>query len=175
MPQEPDSDLVSERKGFAAARSRNRNARNDRGKHVSLNILVVDDSAVMRAIIIRILRLSGFSLGEVYEAPNGQEGLRVLDEKRVDLALVDTNMPVMNGEEMLDIIRRSQTLADLPIVVVSAEPNKERVESFRQKNAEFVHKPFTPETLRKTVLQVIGTPDEQLTGTDPLSEGGPDF
>ena len=142
---------------------------------MSLNILVVDDSAVMRAMIIRILRLTGLSLGEVYEAPNGREGLKVLDEKWVDLALVDINMPVMNGEEMIDNVRNSQTTADLPIIVVSTESNVERVESIRRKNVEFVHKPFTPEVLRKTVLQLTGVPNEKLSGENSLSEGGPDF
>jgi two-component system, chemotaxis family, chemotaxis protein CheY len=142
---------------------------------VSFNILVVDDSAVMRAMIIRILRLTGLSLGEVYEAPNGREGLKVLDEKWVDLALVDINMPVMNGEEMIDNVRRNQTTADLPIIVVSTESNSERVDSIRRKNVEFVHKPFTPEVLRQTVLQLTGVPNEQLRGENSVSQGGPDF
>jgi two-component system chemotaxis response regulator CheY len=142
---------------------------------VSFNILVVDDSAVMRAMIIRILRLTGLSLGEIYEAPNGQEGLKVLDDKWVDLALVDINMPVMNGEEMIDNIRNSKTIADLPIIVVSTESNIERVEKIRRKRVEFVHKPFTPESLRKTVLQLTGISNEQLGGENSLSQGGPDF
>jgi len=142
---------------------------------VSLNILVVDDSAVMRAMIIRILRLTGLSLGEIYEAPNGQEGLKVLDDKWVDLALVDINMPVMNGEEMIDTIRNSKTIADLPIIVVSTESNIERVEKIRRKKVEFVHKPFTPEVLRKTVLQLTGISNEQLGGENSISQSGPDF
>jgi two-component system, chemotaxis family, chemotaxis protein CheY len=142
---------------------------------VPFNILVVDDSAVMRAMIIRVLRLTGLSLGEVYEASNGREGLKVLEDKWVDLALVDINMPVMNGEEMIDAVRKNRAMADLPIIVVSTESNIERVESIRQKNVEFVHKPFTPEALRHTVLQLTGVPNEQLGGEDSLSQGGPDF
>jgi two-component system chemotaxis response regulator CheY len=136
---------------------------------------VVDDSAVMRAMIIRILRLTGLSLGEVYEAPNGREGLRVLDERWVDLALIDINMPVMSGEEMIESVRNNQTMADLPIIVVSTESNMARIESIRRKRVEFVHKPFTPELLRKTVLQLTGVSSEQLSREDSLSEGGPDF
>jgi two-component system chemotaxis response regulator CheY len=142
---------------------------------VAYNILVVDDSAVMRAMIIRILRLTGLSLGEVYEAPNGREGLRVLDERWVDLALIDINMPVMSGEEMIESVRNNQTMADLPIIVVSTESNMARIESIRRKRVEFVHKPFTPELLRKTVLQLTGVSSEQLSREDSLSEGGPDF
>ena len=143
---------------------------------MSFNILVVDDSAVMRAMIIRILRLTGLSLGEVYEAPNGREGLKVLDEKWVDLALVDINMPVMNGEEMIDSIRKNQATADLPIVVVSTESNVERVDRIRQSKVEFVHKPFTPEVLRRVLVQLTGVPNEQhISGENSLSQIGPDF
>jgi two-component system chemotaxis response regulator CheY len=129
----------------------------------------------MRSMIIRILRLTGLSLGEVYEAPDGREGLKVLDEKWVDLALVDINMPVMNGEEMIDNVRSNQTTANLPIIVVSTESNVSRIESIRRKNVEFVHKPFSPEVLRKTVLQITGVPNEQLSGENSLPQGGPDF
>lgn len=140
-----------------------------------LNILVVDDSAVMRAMIIRILRLTGLSLGEIYEASNGQEGLDLLDKNWVDLALIDINMPVMNGEQMIDSVRNSQATADLPIIVVSTESNAGRIEAIRQKNVEFVHKPFAPEILRQAVLQLTGVSYDELAGDDTLSKGGPDF
>jgi two-component system chemotaxis response regulator CheY len=135
----------------------------------------VDDSAVMRSMIIRILKLSGLSFSEIYEAPNGRDGLEILDQNWVDLALVDINMPVMNGEEMIDLIRENKDTSDLPIIVVSTESNVGRVESIRQKNVEFVHKPFTPEVLRKTIIQLTGVSNESLSGENPLSKGGPDF
>lgn len=139
------------------------------------NVLVVDDSAVMRAMIIRIMRLSGLSFSEIYEAPNGRDGLDILDKHWVDLALVDINMPVMNGEEMIDHIRKRIEIADLPIIVVSTESNIDRVERIRQKNVEFVHKPFTPETLRKIIEQMTGVTYEQPGGKNPVPESGPDF
>jgi two-component system, chemotaxis family, chemotaxis protein CheY len=142
---------------------------------VTFNVLVVDDSAVMRSMIIRILRLSGLPLGEVFEAPNGREGLHVLDEKWVDLAFVDINMPVMNGVEMIEIVRKNQATADLPIIVVSPEGNSDMVENIRQKNVEFVHKPFTPEALRGVILQLTGASNEQFGGENPIQESGPDF
>ena len=142
---------------------------------MSFNVLVVDDSAVMRSMIIRILKLSGLSLSEIYEAPNGRDGLEILDQNYVDLALVDINMPVMNGEEMIDHIRKNKDTSNLPIIVVSTESYSERVETIRQKKVEFVHKPFAPEVLRKTILQVTGVSNEPLCGENSLSEGGPDF
>jgi two-component system, chemotaxis family, chemotaxis protein CheY len=142
---------------------------------VAFNVLVVDDSMVMRSMIIRILRLSGLHMGEVFEAQNGREGLQVLNEKWVDLALVDINMPVMNGVEMIEAVRNNPAIADLPIIVVSTESNSDLVESIRQKNVEFVHKPFTPEILRSTVLQLTGVSNEQFSGENPVQESGPDF
>ncbi|MEN6520403.1 MAG: response regulator [Armatimonadota bacterium] len=143
-------------------------------QHMALNILVVDDSLVMRTMIIKTLRLSGLELGEIYQASNGQEGLRVLEDNWVDLALVDINMPVMSGEEMIDKVRQDPGISDLPVVVVSTESSETRIEMLQKKGAEFVHKPFTPEILRETITGVTGVTNEQgSSGTDEFS--GNDF
>jgi two-component system chemotaxis response regulator CheY len=131
---------------------------------MALNILVVDDSSVMRAIIIKTLRLSHLSLGEVREAANGQEALKVLDGNWIDLALVDINMPIMDGEEMIDRIRQNPATADLPVIIVSTEGSEIRKERLMQKGAGFVHKPFTPETLRFAILKTLGGLNEQEAG-----------
>ena len=131
---------------------------------MALNILVVDDSSVMRAMIIKTLRLSQLPLGEVLEAPNGQEALNVLDGKWIDLALVDINMPVMDGEEMIDRLRQNPVTEDLPIIIISTEGSETRKEVLMQKGAGFIHKPFTPETLRDTILKTLGGLDEQKAG-----------
>ena len=56
---------------------------------MALNVLVVDDSGVMRAMILRTLEMSGIDLGQVHQAANGREALAVLEEHWVDMALVD--------------------------------------------------------------------------------------
>ena len=135
---------------------------------MALNILIVDDSSVMRAIIIKTLHLSQLPLGEVYEATNGQEALKVLDGNWIDLALVDINMPVMDGEEMINRLRQNPATADLPIIIVSTEGSETRKEVLTQKGAGFVHKPFTPETLRDAILRTLGGLDEQKAGEGTL-------
>jgi len=129
-----------------------------------LNILVVDDSSVMRMIIIKTLRLSKLPLGEVLEAVNGQEALEVMAGKWIDLALVDINMPVMDGEEMINRLRENPATADLPILIVSTEGSETRKDRLMEKKVGFVHKPFTPETLRFAILRTLGGWDEQKTG-----------
>jgi len=142
---------------------------------MALNILVVDDSAVMRSMIIRTLKMAGLPLGEILQAPNGKAGLEILDGKWVDLAIVDINMPLMNGEEMIGRVRANPATADLPIVVVSTESSASRVASLKRQGVEFVHKPFTPEDLRSKIISLTGVTDERCGGEDSLSHGSLDF
>jgi two-component system chemotaxis response regulator CheY len=123
---------------------------------MALNVLVVDDSSVMRKMIIRTLKLSGLPIGQVHEAGNGQEGLDQMDRHWIDLALVDLNMPVMTGEEMIERLRENQVTADVPVVVVSTDGSEARLARIRPKVAGFVHKPFTPEQLGAAITKVVG-------------------
>ncbi len=88
---------------------------------MSLNILVVDDSRMMRTVLIRTLHISGLPVGEVHEATNGQEGLDQLAKNWIDLALVDINMPIMDGETMIDHMRANPLTKETPVVVISTE------------------------------------------------------
>ena len=128
---------------------------------MQFNVLVVDDSAVMRAMIIRTLRMCGLPVGEIHEAGDGEEALRRLREAWVDLMLLDINMPIMNGEEVLEHLRADPETADLKVIVVSTEGSDARIERLAAAGAAFVRKPFTPETLRDTVLRITGISHEQ--------------
>lgn len=142
---------------------------------MALNVLVTDDSSVMRSMIIKTLRLSGLPLGDIFQASNGAEGLDALDTNWIDLALVDINMPVMDGEEMIDRVRKNPETADLAVVVVSTESSETRINLLERKGAKFVHKPFTPESLRKTIVQMTGVTDEHTGGDSAVSNSGTDF
>ena len=131
---------------------------------VALNVLVVDDSGVARAMIRKTLVVAGLPVGEVYEAGNGQEGLDALAEHWIDLVFVDINMPVMNGEEMIERIKADPALADLPVIVVSTEGSKTRIERLQQRGTTFIHKPFSPETVLTVVKEITGIGHEQQVG-----------
>lgn len=138
---------------------------------MAFNVLVVDDSAVMRAMIIRVVKLSGVPLGAFYEAGNGEEGLRRVRDHWVDLVLLDINMPVMNGEDMLRQLRADPETSHLPVIVVSTESSETRVHALEELDVAFVHKPFTPEALRATILRVTGvTPDDEYYAV-PTADG----
>ena len=143
---------------------------------MAFNVLVVDDSAVMRAMIIRVVRMSGVPVGEFIEAGNGVEGLRAVRERWVDLVLLDINMPVMNGEEMLRQLRADPETAALPVIVVSTESSDTRVSALQELDVSFVHKPFAPETLRDIIIRVTGvSPDDEHYALPAAGGGDFDF
>jgi len=121
------------------------------------NILVIDDSAVMRKMLIKMLRLCGLPLGQIYEAGNGQEGLQALAEHTVGLILADIHMPVMDGVEMFERTRLDPEKAKLPFIFVSSDSSATRVETLLEKGAGFVHKPLTPESLLEAITLYGGT------------------
>src|SRR5512136_802447 len=109
---------------------------------MALNVLIVDDSAVMRSMVLKVLKMSGVPLGEIHQAGNGQEGLEALGEHWIDLVIVDINIPVMTGEEMIDRMRAIPEFVDLPVIVVSTEGSQTRIEKLVEKGVKFIHKPF---------------------------------
>ena len=122
---------------------------------MALNILIVDDSGVMRAMIKKTLGMSGIPIGEIIQAENGQKGLEELGKQWVDLVIADINMPVMNGEEMIRQMKESREFADIPIIVVSTEGSETRIDRLEQKGVKFIRKPFSPEIVSETINQLI--------------------
>jgi two-component system chemotaxis response regulator CheY len=121
-----------------------------------LNVLIVDDSSVMRSMLAKILRLSGVPLGEVVEAGNGEDGLRAFDTQWIDLALVDIHMPIMDGGEMIGRLREKEETRDIPVIIITSECDRNRVDPLLQSGTTYVKKPFTPEMLREVIVKVTG-------------------
>ncbi|MBL4636653.1 MAG: response regulator [Kofleriaceae bacterium] len=140
-----------------------------------MRILVVDDSAVMRKLVIRSLEMAGIPVDQVRTAVNGQDALVKLSEGAFDLALVDINMPIMNGIELVERIRGDSSTASLPIVIVSTEGSETRLAHLRSFSVGFVRKPFTPEDLVDAVIGAIGGENGQELAEGTMCGGGPDF
>jgi len=123
---------------------------------MAINVLLIDDSAVMRAMILKSLEMSGVPLGAVHQASNGTEGLAALGEHAIDLVMLDISMPGMRGDEMLEQVRAAPATADLPVIVISSERTTERVARMEALGAIYLPKPFLPEQLRDIVIDVTG-------------------
>lgn len=122
----------------------------------SLNLLIVDDSAMMRAMLTRAARVSGVPIGAIHEAANGQEALALLESNSVDAMFTDLNMPVMTGVELLRAIDAAQRWPDLLRVVISADGSTAWREGASSLNAlRYVEKPFKPETIRDVLASLL--------------------
>jgi two-component system chemotaxis response regulator CheY len=137
------------------------------GMAMAYNILIVDDSIPMRAVVKKVIKASGFDIGDFFEAGNGKEALQVLDEQWLDLVLTDYNMPDMNGLELLKAMKSSDTLADIPVVIVTTEGSELRMEEFLQQGATaYIKKPFTPEQIKAHLNRILGEPEHGQTSHD---------
>ena len=123
---------------------------------MALNILVVDDSAVMRKMIIKTMGMCGIPIGEIQQAANGREGLEELGKNWIDIVILDINMPVMNGEEMIDEMQQDPEIKNIPVIVISTEGSRTRIKRIKEKGARFIQKPFTPEIIRDKIYEVTG-------------------
>ena len=116
-------------------------------------VLVVDDSATMRKIIIKGLREAGFGELEFAEAVDGASALEALRKDDFDLVLSDINMPGMDGLALVRCVR-DEALggADLPIVMITTEGGLERVEEALAAGAnDYLRKPFSAEQLQEKI------------------------
>ena len=119
-----------------------------------MRVLVIDDSRAMRMI----LRTALVELGhEVTEAANGQEGLQKLKAGGpFGLALVDWNMPVLNGLEFVQAVRGDPANADMKMMMVTTEMETEQVAKALEAGAnEYVMKPFTNEIIKEKLEMVL--------------------
>jgi two-component system, chemotaxis family, chemotaxis protein CheY len=121
---------------------------------LQMRVLVVDDFPTMRRIVKTLLRQLGYT--NVIEAEDGQAGLAKLQNEKVDLVLLDWNMPKMTGLELLKAIRADDALQHIPVVMITAEGRKEDVlEAVKAGVNNFVVKPFTAETLEEKLAKVL--------------------
>jgi len=111
-----------------------------------MRALVLDDSRAMRMILGRILREAGF---EVVEAPDGRAGLDVLAAGPLpDLALVDWNMPEMDGLSFVEEVRRHDRYSAMTLMMVTTESEQSQIVKALEAGAhEYVIKPFTADAI----------------------------
>jgi two-component system chemotaxis response regulator CheY len=119
-------------------------------------ILIVEDSPTMRQLLVFALkRLKG---AELVEAQDGMDGLRKVTSDHFDLALVDINMPVMDGLKLISLIRGEEGLKEMPIVVITTEGAKEDRERALSLGAdEYLTKPIQANrvlSIAKSMLKI---------------------
>lgn len=123
-----------------------------------MRILVVDDMAAMRKIIKTLLSQLGYK--EIDESEDGRQAYEKLvrNPDKYDLVITDWNMPNMTGIELVRVIRSTEKLKNLPVLMVTAEAKKENVlEAIKAGVNNYVVKPFTAETLKSKIEQIFNS------------------
>lgn len=121
-------------------------------------ILVVDDEADVRFLCKVNLEFEGY---QVIDAANGSEALQKIRTEQPDLVLLDVMMPGVDGWEVLAKIRSDRTIAELPVVMLTAlTRGPDQLKGWSLGISEYVTKPFNPIALSRTVRNAIGHRDD---------------
>jgi two-component system chemotaxis response regulator CheY len=116
-------------------------------------ILVIDDSASLREVVSIALTNAGYV---VLQAADGQQALEKLDGTRVNLAICDVNMPVMDGITFVKEVRKRPDCRFLPIIMLTTESRENRKQEGQMAGAKaWVVKPFRPEQMLNAVSKLI--------------------
>ncbi|MDR3556831.1 MAG: response regulator [Syntrophobacteraceae bacterium] len=127
---------------------------------MAYNVLIVDDSGSMRKVMLKTLRLSGFQLGECFEASNGRLALDVLEKEWIDLIISDVHMPEMDGIEFLKSLKKMPMCSNIPVVFVTTEANEDRLKQLLDLGAGgYIRKPFRPEEIGTLLSRIMGGPN----------------
>lgn len=120
----------------------------------NLKILAVDDSPTMRRIIINTLKRAGFN--DIAEATDGKDALAKMQVEDFNFVITDWNMPEMDGLTFVTNLRASKEYESLPVLMVTTRSVKDDiVEAMKAGVNSYIVKPFTPETLKEKIMQVL--------------------
>lgn len=120
----------------------------------NIKILIVDDFATLRMSLKSVLEQLGYP--EMDEAKDGQEAIDKLKEKDYDLIISDIDMPVMNGFELLDYVKKDDNLKNIPVIFITAEAEREKiVESIKAGLDAYITKPFSISTLQQKIENIF--------------------
>ncbi len=114
-----------------------------------IKILVVDDDFINLKLLKTMLMKQDF-IEDVYEAKNGIEAIDILKEKDVDLVLLDIIMPMMDGMEVLKIMRADEAMKDIPVIVLTTDETK-KSEAMSLGANDFLNKPIRENILMEKI------------------------
>nr|NQU89900.1 response regulator [Bacteroidota bacterium] len=116
-------------------------------------ILVVDDSYSVREAVGYTLKNEGFL---VFSAEDGQDALKYLDSRKIDLVITDLHMPNLNGIELTRKVRKIDHYARVPIIILTTESQFVKKQEAKEAGATgWIVKPFVPEKLMTVIKRVI--------------------
>jgi len=138
---------------------------------MAYNILIVDDSAIVRAVVARTLGMAGIEIAQIHQAANGQEALNLLEQRWIDIVFSDINMPVMNGMELVERMSAKGLMRSIPVVIISTDRSVTRMEEMKARGVSaYLNKPFTPESVKAVIDDLLA---KGLIGGQPRQDEPP--
>ena len=122
------------------------------------NILIVDDQANVRTAVLQLLLSCNRTDLTIDQATNGTDALRRLQSRSYDLMISDTDMPGMNGTDLMHAVRADEKLKSLPVILMLAvgAGKQDVLNAVALGISGFIIKPFRPEQLRAQIKKVMG-------------------
>ncbi len=121
---------------------------------LNMKIMVVDDMSTMRRIVKNVLKQIGFT--NIEEAENGKDAFEKIKQGGFGFVVSDWNMPVMTGIDLLRAIRADEALKTLPVMLVTAEAQKENIiEAVQAGVSNYIVKPFTAEQIQEKINKIF--------------------
>lgn len=118
--------------------------------------LVVDASATTRAVAKHAIRVTGLSGRTIFDAADAQEAFDLLALHRVELALIDPQLPDMDGEEMIGRVLTEPSMRGVPVILISAAPDLRQIKRLKRAGLKgWLRKPFTAESLRQMATKIL--------------------
>jgi CheY-like chemotaxis protein len=125
---------------------------------MTVPVLIVDDSPIMRAMLKKALDLSGHSGDSVREAGDGVEALECLADGEVSIVFADIHMPRMNGLELIEEMSQDPRYKSVAVVVVSSDATEKHQEQLTKLGVRAIlRKPFRPEQIRAVIRSLTKT------------------
>ena len=132
----------------------------------AITILLVDDDAMVRTVLVEYLLSFGFM--DIVQAKNVPQALKHLQnpEQQIDLILSDWEMPGAKGLELLKTVRKSNHRKKLPFIMITSQESMERfkiTQAAQWRVTDYLVKPFTSDTLKKRIWSVMNWKDEDAS------------
>jgi len=116
-------------------------------------ILCVDDSVTIRKLVKKALEPEGY---EVVEAENGKVALEKCEQERMDMCIVDVNMPVMDGFQFVESLKAKESYSDIPVVFLTTESGAQKKETGKKLGVNgWIVKPFEAPSLLKVIKMLV--------------------
>lgn len=117
-------------------------------------VLVADDDPDIRELVAFRLERAGYS---ILEAPDGEQALRLAQERQPDLAILDVMMPKLTGYDVTRELRRDEGTRRLPVILLTARVQEHDVaRGFGAGADDYIKKPFSPQELQARVQAILG-------------------